>query len=277
VRRRRIIFGSPPRACRNETHREGDCVKPSVTPVAFLAVLFVVRGVAQDLTLRIPPVKASVTIDNQPIAITTTGTISGSRDLFHLILNADLSDLQEHIAGLLSAQVNRSDRCGERLSVERATLVPMPPASLLTAYVHFERWACVKALGREVAKRLVGGNGTIPVKLTPTLEKGAEGNSEVKLDPEVGTIEADGSLGEVLRSSSAGDKLRAQISASILSAMQKGANLQATLPPAIEKVASIESVRFADAGSGRLSLELAAEIRVPEKEIRMLIQQLGSR
>lgn len=254
-----------------------DHVKFFVTPVALLTLLFLVQGVAQDLTLRIPPVKASVTIDKQPISITTTGTISGNRDSFHLILNADLSDLQEHIASLLSAQLNRSDRCGERLSIDRATLIPAPPASLLTAYVHFERWACVKALGREVAKRLVGGNGTIPVKLTPTLEKGPDGNGEIRLDPEVGTIEADGSLGDVLRSSSVGDKLRDKISASILSAMQKGANLQAALPPAIEKVAVIESVRFADAGSGRLSLELAAQIRIPEKEIRTLIQQLGSR
>jgi hypothetical protein len=248
-----------------------------VTPVALLALLFLVSGVAQDLTLPIPPVKASVTIDNQPIAITTSGTISGSRNSFHLILNVDLSDLQEHIAGLLSAQLNRSDRCGERLSIDRATLLPAPPAGRLTAYVHFECWACVKALGREVAKRLVGGNGTIPVKLTPTLEKGAEGNSEIRLDPEVGTIEADGSLGEALRSSSVGDKLRDKISASMLSAMQKGANLQATLPPAVEKVAAIESVRFSDGGSGRLSLELAAQIRIPEKEMRTLIQQLGSR
>jgi hypothetical protein len=109
------------------------------------------------------------------------------------------------------------------------------------------------------------------------VEKDAEGNNQVRLDPEVGTIDADGPLGEALRSSSVGDKLRDEISASILSALQKGANLQATLPPAVEKVASIESLRFADGGSGRLLLELAAEIHLSEKEIRMLIDQIGAR
>ncbi len=58
----------------------------------------------------------------------------------------------------------------------------------------------MKALGKEIAKRVVGGNGTIPVKLTPAFERNTEGNTEVKLEPEVGTIEADGSLGEMLRS-----------------------------------------------------------------------------
>src|ERR1019366_5151970 len=153
--------------------------------------------------------------------------------------------------GLLQAQLNRSDRCGERLSIERATLVPMPPASLLTAYVHYERWACVKVLGKEAAKRLVGGNGVIPVKLTPAIEE----DNQVKLVPEVGKIEADGSLGEVLQSPSIGDKLRDKISGSILSAMQKGIDLTATLPLGVERVASIRSVQFAGGGSAGLLLE----------------------
>lgn len=243
----------------------------------FLLLLFTLKftvlGAAQDLTFRIPPVKASITIDNQPIAITTTGVISGNQDVFRLNLNADLSDLQEHITGVLGAQLNRSDRCGERLSIDRATLVPAPPAGLLTAYVHYERWACVKALGKEIAKRVVGGNGTIPVKLTPAFERNTEGNTEVKLEPEVGTIEADGSLGEMLRSSSVGDKLRDKISAAILSAIQKGVNLQAALPPAVERVAAIESVRFADSGSGRLALEAAGVVRISAEQVRALLDQ----
>jgi hypothetical protein len=127
--------------------------------VRFL-VLFVslsaVSTFGQDLSLRLPPVRTSVSIDDQLVTITTTASVSGTLDSFKLKLTVDLADLQDHITGLLQAQLNRSDRCGERLSIERATLVPVPPASLLTAYVHYERWACVKVLGKEAAKRLVG-------------------------------------------------------------------------------------------------------------------------
>jgi hypothetical protein len=34
--------------------------------------------------------------------------------------------------------------------------------------VHYERYACVKALGKEIVKRLVGGNGVVELNLTPS-------------------------------------------------------------------------------------------------------------
>src|SRR5579863_47430 len=138
-------------------------VKSEVRRLVLLATLSTVPLWAQDLTLRIPPLKVSVVIDNQPVTITTTVIVSGSADSFRLKVTADLTDLQDRVTALLQTQLNRSDRCGERLSIERATLLPAPPGSLLTAYVHYERWACVKLLGKESAKRLLGGNGTIPV------------------------------------------------------------------------------------------------------------------
>ena len=154
--------------------------------------------------------------------------------------------------------------------MERATLAPQAPAGLLTAYVHYERWACMKALGTKVKKRLIGGNGTVPVKLTPGVENG----NQVTLTPEVGQIEADGSLGDVLRSPSVQDKIRDKIRDSILHAMQRGVNLQATLPPAAQSVASIRSAQFADGGSGALVLQVAGEVRVPPQAIHTLIEQL---
>jgi hypothetical protein len=238
--------------------------------VAYLLVLllFAVPAFAQELVLKIPPVKTSVTVANQPIAITASATISGSGDTFRIDAHADLSDLQDHITDLLRAELTRDEKCGERLSVDRATLVPAPPSSQLTAFVHYEKWACAKAFGKEIAKRIVGGNATVPVKLTPVVAA-----NELKLTPEVGTIIADGSLGEVLRSGSFGDTLREKISQSILRAMQKGANLKATLPESVESIARIQTARFLvrDEDADRLWFEILAELHMPERQLRSLI------
>jgi hypothetical protein len=240
--------------------------------LVLLAVCSAVPILAEDLTLRIPPVTISVPIDNQPVAISTSAILSGSLDSFTFKLTADLADLQDRITPILQSQLNRSDRCGERLSVERATLVPASPASLLTVYVHYEHWVCVKAFGKENAKRLMGGNGSIPVRLTPVLAENNEHVQQVTLAPEVGKIEADGSLGEVLQSPSIRDKIRDKISSSIVSAMQKGTNLTAVLPSGVERVVSLRNVQFAGA-SGRLLLELGGEAHISANEVRALIDQ----
>jgi hypothetical protein len=251
---------------------------------SWLAIGLQMGGIAaaQDLTLPLPPVKTSISIGDQPIAITATGVITGHpnslQDTFRLLLTADLADLQEHMTGILKAQLDSEDRCGERLSITSATLlppkttvppksaVPAHPAAALTVNVHYERWLCVKALGREVNRKLLGGDGVIPVDLTPSIE-----GSEVKLLAEVGTIEATGTLGEVLRAPPIRDRLRDKIGSSIQSALQGGANLKTVVPPNIERVATLVSARFADAGSGRLSFELVAEIRLSAAEILEII------
>ncbi len=232
----------------------------------FLAVLLtlVTRAGAEDLTFRIPPVTSSFTVENQSIEISASGFVSRSGpDLFQLKLNADLGSLQENITAVLRPQVDRSNRCGERISLERATLAPAAPSSLLTAYVHYEKWACAKAFGKEISKKLVAGNGVIPVKLTPAVE----GNT-VHLDPEVGEIQADGSLGEALRSGAFGAELRDKIGAKLVSTIQKGTNLGATLPPGLESVATIQSARFGG-NEGPLSLVLEGEIRIQTEKIRL--------
>lgn len=61
-----------------------------------------------------------------------------SPDMLHLRLTADLGDLQANLTALLGSQLNRLGRCGERLSVERASLRPRPPSGLLKASFHDE-------------------------------------------------------------------------------------------------------------------------------------------
>ena len=222
--------------------------------------------------LAIPPARISLNVQNQPVAITVSGSVSGvatDRDAaaFRIALTADLSGLQQDITTLLSSQLNRSDKCGERLTIDRAMLVPRAPGSLLTAYLHYEKWACAKVFGKNVVKRLVGGNGVIAVGLTPSVEA----DRAIRLQSEIESIQADGSLGEILRSGSLGPTLREKIRTTLASAMDK-AKLEASIPAELQPVAVIQSAQFADR-AGRLCLDLSGEVRISADQLRSLIDQ----
>lgn len=223
-----------------------------------------------DLTFEIPPVTTSMNAGDQTVKIVAKGSVTGNQQGVTLRLSADLSDFQDHMTELLRASLNKSDRCGERLTVDRAAIQPQAPSAALTVWVHYEKWACVKALGKQVNKRLVGGNATIPVKVTPVV---SEDNRAMKLTGEVGEIQADGSLGDVLRSESFGDALQQKIRTSILAALDKSANLHVALPESVAGIAKIGSAAFADSGGGRLSFELAGDIALPFEQIKALTSQ----
>lgn len=245
-------------------------------PLAALGAIGMMLCMAQaaDLTLQIPPVKTSLNVGGQPMEIQAWGTISAAQSgLVRLAVTVDLGSFQENIIPVLRTQLNRSDRCGERLSVERATLAPAAPSSVLNLQVHYERFGCVKALGKQVVKRLVGGDAVIEVDLSPSVEDRASnenpaenparenpaGGQRISLTARVRKIDADGSLGELLNSGQLGDSIREKIDASVESAVRKSANLKSSLPPEVAEVASIKSVQFADGGSGRLWLAIAGE------------------
>jgi hypothetical protein len=232
----------------------------------------------QELSFKIPPVKIPVNIENQPIAITASGFISRvsaerGQNVFKLELIADLSDLQENITQVLRSQLDRSDRCGERIAIQNATLTPSAPSSLVLARLHFERWTCVKVFSKARPNKLVGGNGAIEVKLTPAVEE----DSTLRLVPEIGRIEAEGPLGELLRSGSIGARLREKITAALLNSMQKGTNFKATLPPVAQDYAKIQSAQFQEGGSGNLTVVLDGEIRISNEQLKLLANQLKER
>jgi len=238
-----------------------------------LAVVSALAAQSGEIVLRIPPTTASFDAGGHPVAVTVWGSLSrASADVFRLTLTADLGDLQQNITPLLRSQMDRSDRCGERLSVEQAALVPAAPDSLLSATVHYERWGCMKAFGKEAVKKLVGGNATLKVKLTPSVEANA-----VSLHAEVVGLEADGSLGELLRSGSMGDTLKEKIAASVRSAIQKATNFSNAIPPEIQSAATVRSVEFTSGREGRLSIESVAEARISPDLLKLLGKQLESR
>jgi hypothetical protein len=235
--------------------------------------VFTVGALSADQALEIPSIPISLNIADQPVVLSVSGSVSGDAQGVALKVRADLTDFQRQMTPVLQAELNQSNRCGERIAVQNATLVPTAPAGLLTVRLHFEKWACIKAFGKENAKRLVGGDGVVEVKLTPRVD---EGNT-VRLDAEVGKIDADGSLGEMLRSGSLGNALRDKIREALLKAMQKNSLLEAVVPEQVRQYAAIQSVAFADAGAGRLELDVAGRLAVPGVEVSALLEQFRGR
>jgi hypothetical protein len=254
--------------------------KVSLLPLALaLAAAFSPIAPAQNLNFKIPPVKIPLTIKDQTINITASALIlqvskAHEPNLFKLELTADLSDLQPNMTALLSSQLDKNDPCGDRIAIQNATLVPADPAALATVQLHYERWGCAKVFGKQQSKRLIAGNAVIPIKLTPCVD---ENNTALRLIPEVGTIEADGSLGELLRSGALGTAIREKIQAAILNALQKATNLSATLPPAAQPYATIESAAFKDAGAGRLNVVLDGQVRITKEQAQLLAKQVKDR
>jgi hypothetical protein len=233
---------------------------------------------AQNTVFKIPPVKIPLDVKDQPITIIASAILTlSSRDrgvkVLNLQLTGDLSDLQRNLTSVLSAQLNKDDRCGERVAIQNATLKPAAPASVAVIQLHVERYVCVKMLGKQAAKKVLGGDAQIQIKLTPSIEKDS---TELQLVPEVGEIQADGSLGELLRSGF-GDTIRDKIRESILSALHKGTNLAATLPPAVQGYVTIQSAEFKDAGDGSLLVVLDGEARITQEQLKQLSDQVKDR
>jgi hypothetical protein len=230
-------------------------------------------------TFKIPPVKIPINVKEQRITMIASGliTLTAKKEglnILNLQLAADLSDLQQNMTALLSAQIDKDDHCGDRIAIQNATLTPADPASQAVVQLHYERWACAKAFGKEQAKRIVGGNAVMQMKLTPAIE---EDDTELKLVPEVGPIRADGSLGDLLRFGTLGDMLREKIRKAILNALQKGTDVRATLPPAVQGCLKIKNAYFKDAGSGRLLVEFEGEIQINTEQLQALSKQVKER
>jgi hypothetical protein len=233
----------------------------------------------QNPNFKVPPVKIPLKIKDETVTIVASAMISqisAAHDVytFNLELRADLADLQRNMTGLLASQLDKDDKCGERIAIQNASLIPTEPSSLATVQLHYERWACVKAFGRQQTKKLVGGDAIVPLKLTPVV---AENNAELTLVPEVGNIQADGSLGELLRSGALGEMIRDKIRNAVVSTLQKGTNLSETLPPAVQGYVSILDARFKSGDAGQLVVVLLGKTRITKEQVRALSQQVKER
>lgn len=236
---------------------------------------------AAGFSFDIPPASFPLDVAGSRIDIPVSGSIVESPSSaaapdarsFDLHLHAGLAGLQDHITPLLASELNQSERCGNRVSILNAMLMPAAPASQLSVQLHLEKWACFKVLGKETAKRLIGGDGNVQLKLTPAVEQ----DNTVKLNAEILSIDAGGSLGELLRSGSLGKTLRDKIAEAILKAVRKSTDTETMLPAAAQPWLRIVSVSFGDSGNGQLALNLDAQLLVPSEKVSALFDQLRAR
>jgi hypothetical protein len=224
----------------------------------------------QDLDF--PTTKVTITMGGQSITIPASGTasrtsVADGRGQFDLRVVADFSDLQQNVTPILRSLLENSPRCGERIEIQHASLHPQAPASLVVLRLHFERWICP---GGASPMELASGDGTVEVKLTPSIVQ----NTGLHLASEFGRIDAEGLLRESLLTGSLGDTLREEITTPFLSAMQKGADLKATLPPAAQESAIIRKAEFQEAGAGQLSLVLEGQIQLSDEQTRQIAGQV---
>jgi hypothetical protein len=237
----------------------------------------ILPSAAAGLTFTLPPMTSSFDVAGRRVAIPTSGTVSrtsaGDGRSFSLRLTADLSDVQQEISGLLQSQLNRAPRCGERLEVQRATLTPLGTASLVRTQLHYERWICAPGQGSGSASELASGDGTIELKLIPSVEQ----NTRLHLVSEMGRIDADGLLRELLSSGALGLMLRDRIAGSLLSLMQNSADLESALPPVAHGLATLMNAQFQDEGAGRLSLVLDGQLQFSDEQAKQFAAQLKQR
>jgi hypothetical protein len=196
--------------------------------------------------------------------------VSKTRDLwvFNLELTGNFSDLQRNLTSVLSSQMNKEDRCGERIAIQDATLTPIEPASLAVIHLHYERWTCAKLIG---AKKLVGGDAEVQVKFTPAIDVNS---TELHLVPEIVDLKAKGSLGQLLRAGPLGAMIREKLHKALLTALQKGTSLSSTLPPAIQSYATLQNAAFKDGGSGSLLLVLNGQVGITQQQAQLFMKEI---
>jgi hypothetical protein len=231
-------------------------------------------GASPDSAFNLPAVKSSVKFRGMPVAISTSEVISqgvaeGGQNTFKIELTADMSDLQQNFTQVLRAQLNKADRCGEQIAIRTAALTPLPPGALVMVQLHYERWACFGSAQNEMAE----GNGTIELRLTPAVAD----DGTLRLMVEVRRIDAEGMVGELLRSGSLGDAVRDTITQSLLSIVRQGGDFKATLPPSAQGYATLRRVQFQGTGAGKLMAVLNGDIRVSDEKATALTSELKGR
>jgi hypothetical protein len=236
----------------------------------------ITQASGQDLIFNLPAVKSPANIASRAIAVTVSGALSqisseGGQRTFKLELLANLGDLQQNMTQLLRAQMDNSDRCGERVAVRQAMFTPAAPASVVLVQLHYERWTCVRMSGRVESNEVAESDGSVEIKLTPSVEN----ENGLKLAAEFSRVDAGGMLGDALRSGNVGDDLREKVAQSVLTAMRAGVDFKTTLPPAVQNAPMIESAKFHDSGSGQLSLVLEGKVQITNAQADALASQLN--
>jgi hypothetical protein len=241
-----------------------------------MSIIFPAPG--QNVTFSLPTVTNSISIADQSVTfpvssvLSQTSAVNGD-NFFSVKMVADLSDLQQNITGILRAQLNRSPRCGERIAIQDATITPMAPASLVAIQLHFERWSCPFGSGGAGSTELIDAEAEVDIKLTPSVDP----KSGLGLVTEIDHVKAEGALRNSLSSGDLSVMLREQTSAALVSALQKGADFKATLPPTAHESATLQKAQFEDSGANQLSLILDGQLQFSDEQAKQFAAQLKQR
>jgi hypothetical protein len=225
-----------------------------------------------DSTFNLSPVKNSITFGDQLVSVATSGAVSPTkpeqdRYMFTLQLNEDLSDLQQNLTAVLRSQLDKSERCGEHIEIYNATLSPLASASLVTVQLHFERWMC---MGGQNMNEMAEGNGTIELKLTPSIDK----EGALQFNTYINRVDAEGMLGDLLRSGALGDEFRGKVAEVLLSVARDGSDIKTILPPAAQGHAVFTHAQFEGTGLERLNFVVAGEINLSSENAKVLTGEL---
>ena len=237
----------------------------------------IIPSEGQDLTFHLPQVTTSAEIAGRQVSIPVAGeavrsAVTDGRSLFDFRVVADLSDLQDNATDIFRSQLTSTSRCGQRIEVKQAMLLPQSAGSVAELHLHHERWICPSGAepggGGELL--LAAGDATVEIKLVPS----ADPNGDLHLAAEVGHVDADEVFRDSLLTGPLGAKLAGQISNLVLPIMKTGADLGAILPPAAHQSVSIEKAQFQANDAGQLRLVLDGQLRFSEEQIKEFAAQL---
>jgi hypothetical protein len=242
----------------------------------------VVTPAGEETTFNLPALPNRLNIGGQSLAIPSSGVVvrtskENGHNIFTLTLDADLFDLQQNISDVLSSALNRSPNCGERVELKQALLAPAPPASLVTVHLHYERWICALGGGTAIPTEAIASDGSLEVKLTPTMSRTNSQSSGLGLDSEIVRADSTGSLRNMLRSGDLGDNLRQQIAATILAVLRQATNPDSVLPVSAKENLSLQKAQFQNAGSDKLSFRLNGELQFSDEQAKLFADQLKRR
>jgi hypothetical protein len=230
----------------------------------------------QELSFQLPKATTNIEVMGQTVSIATVGGVSrtsaeNGKNVFRVKLTADLTDVQHNVTGILRATLTRTARCGERLAIADATLMPLElGASEVVARLHFERWVCPS--GRD-AMEVADGDGTIKVKLTPTVDA----KTGLGFSSEISRVEADRMLRDMLRSGELGETMREGIAAALLDIMKRGADLKSALPAVAQEKAMLEKAEFEEAGAGLLNLVVEGRMEITDEQVAQFKAEMQQR
>jgi hypothetical protein len=238
----------------------------------------IAASIGPDTAFNLPAVKNTVNLGGHGVVVTTSAIISkavpeSGENTFAVKLTSDMSDLQQSITDILRAQLDKAEPCGERIEVQTADFTPQAATGLVAVQLHYERWTCATTFGRQNMNEIVEGNGTIEVKLTPAVAE----DGTLLLRAEIGRVDAEGLVGELLRTGVVGEGLRDKISDSVLSALRQGGDFKAALPAQARTYATLRKAQFQGTGSGRLIALFEGDIRVSNENLTALTNALQER